>query len=152
VKKFVNLGIAVAAENGLIVPVIKNADEKNFVGLARSLNDLATRARSRKLLPSEIEGGTFTITNFGVFNTLIGIPIINQPQVGILGTGAVKKRPVVISTGGGSASGGDDAIAIRSIAHLTLAFDHRIVDGALGGTFLETICKLLENYDPEKVL
>ena len=152
VKKFVNLGIAVAAENGLIVPVIKNADEKNFVGLARSLNDLATRARSRKLLPSEIEGGTFTITNFGVFNTLIGIPIINQPQVGILGTGAVKKRPVVISTGGGSASGGDDAIAIRSIVHLTLAFDHRIVDGALGGTFLETVCKLLENYDSEKVL
>jgi 2-oxoglutarate dehydrogenase E2 component (dihydrolipoamide succinyltransferase) len=141
-KKFVNLGIAVAAENGLIVPVIKNADEKNFVGLARSLNDLATRARIKRLVPSEIEGGTFTITNFGVFNTLIGIPIINQPQVAILGTGAVKKRPVVIN----------DAIAIRSIAHLTLAFDHRIVDGALGGTFLETVCKLLENYDSEKVL
>ncbi|MBA4312651.1 MAG: hypothetical protein C0417_08475 [Chlorobiaceae bacterium] len=141
-KKFVNLGIAVAAENGLIVPVIKNADEKNFVGLARSLNDLASRARIKRLVPSEIEGGTFTITNFGVFNTLIGIPIINQPQVAILGTGAVKKRPVVIN----------DAIAIRSIAHLTLAFDHRIVDGALGGTFLETVCKLLENYDSEKVL
>jgi 2-oxoglutarate dehydrogenase E2 component (dihydrolipoamide succinyltransferase) len=141
-KKFVNLGIAVAAENGLIVPVIKNADEKNFVGLARSLNDLATRARIKRLIPSEIEGGTFTITNFGVFNTLIGIPIINQPQVAILGTGAVKKRPVVIN----------DAIAIRSMANLTLAFDHRIVDGALGGTFLETVCKLLENYDPEKVL
>ena len=146
-KKFVNLGIAVAAENGLIVPVIKNADEKNFVGLARSLNDLATRARIKRLVPSEIEGGTFTITNFGVFNTLIGIPIINQPQVAILGTGAVKKRPVVISP-----SGGNDAIAIRSIAHLTLAFDHRIVDGALGGTFLETVCKLLENYDSEKIL
>jgi len=141
-KKFVNLGIAVATENGLIVPVIKNADEKNFVGLARGLNDLATRARTKRLIPSEIEGGTFTITNFGVFNTLIGIPIINQPQVAILGTGAVKKRPVVIN----------DAIAIRSIAHLTLAFDHRIIDGALGGTFLETVCKLLENYDPEKVL
>ncbi len=141
-KKFVNLGIAVAAENGLIVPVIKNADEKNFVGLARSLNDLASRARIKRLVPSEIEGGTFTITNFGVFNTLIGIPIINQPQVAILGTGAVKKRPVVIN----------DAIAIRSIAHLTLAFDHRIVDGALGGTFLETVCKLLENYDSEKIL
>ncbi len=141
-KKFVNLGIAVASENGLIVPVIKNADEKNFVGLARSLNDLATRARIKRLVPSEIEGGTFTITNFGVFNTLIGIPIINQPQVAILGTGAIKKSPVVIN----------DAIAIRSIAHLTLAFDHRIVDGALGGTFLETICKLLENYDSEKIL
>lgn len=141
-KKFVNLGIAVAAENGLIVPVIKNADEKNFVGLARALNDLTTRARTKRLIPSEIEGGTFTITNFGVFNTLIGIPIIYQPQVAILGTGAVKKRPIII----------DDAIAIRSIAHLTLAFDHRIVDGALGGTFLETICRLLANYDPEKVL
>lgn len=141
-KKFVNLGIAVAADNGLIVPVIKSADEKNFVGLARALNDLATRARTKRLVPSEIEGGTFTITNFGVFNTLIGLPIINQPQVAILGTGAVKKRPVVI----------DDAIAIRSIDHLTLAFDHRIVDGALGGTFLETVCKLLENYDSEKVL
>ncbi|MDI6765674.1 MAG: dihydrolipoamide acetyltransferase family protein [Bacteroidota bacterium] len=146
-KKFVNLGIAVASENGLIVPVIKNADEKNFVGLARSLNDLATRARIKRLVPSEIEGGTFTITNFGVFNTLIGIPIINQPQVAILGTGAIKKRPVVIST-----SGEYDAIAIRLIAHLTLAFDHRIVDGALGGTFLGTVCKLLENYDSEKVL
>jgi len=141
-KKFVNLGIAVAAENGLIVPVIKGADEKNFVGLARSLNDLAMRARSKKLLPSEIEGGTFTITNFGVFNTSIGIPIINQPQVAILGTGVVKKRPVIIN----------DAIAIRSISNLTLAFDHRIVDGALGGTFLETVCKLLENYNPEIVL
>lgn len=141
-KKFVNLGIAVAAENGLIVPVIKNADEKNFVGLARSLNDLAVRARTRKLVPAEIEGGTFTITNFGVFNTFIGIPIINQPQVAILGTGAVRKRPVVIN----------DAIAIRSIANLTLAFDHRIIDGALGGTFLDAVCKLLENYDPEKLL
>jgi len=141
-KKFVNLGIAVAAENGLIVPVIKNADEKNFVGLARSLNDLALRARTRRLIPAEIEGGTFTITNFGVFNTLIGVPIINQPQVAILGTGAVKKRPVVIN----------DAIAIRSIVHLTLAFDHRIIDGALGGTFLETICKILGNFDPEAAL
>ena len=141
-KKFVNLGIAVAAENGLIVPVIKNADEKNFVGLARSLNDLAKRARTKRLQPNEIEGGTFTITNFGVFNTSIGIPIINQPQVAILGTGAVKKRPVVIN----------DAIAIRSIANLTLAFDHRIVDGALGGMFIEAVCKLLENFNPDIVL
>jgi 2-oxoglutarate dehydrogenase E2 component (dihydrolipoamide succinyltransferase) len=142
VKKFVNLGIAVASDNGLIVPVIKNADEKNFVGLARSLNDLATRARTKRLVLSEIEGGTFTITNFGVFNTLIGVPIINQPQVAILGTGVVKKRPVVV----------EDAIAIRSIAHMSLAFDHRIIDGALGGTFINAVCKLLESYDPEKNL
>jgi Pyruvate/2-oxoglutarate dehydrogenase complex, dihydrolipoamide acyltransferase (E2) component, and related enzymes len=106
------------------------------------LNDLALRARSRRLVPAEIEGGTFTITNFGVFNTFVGVPIINQPQLAILGTGVVKKRPVVIN----------DAIAIRAIANLTLAFDHRIIDGALGGTFLDTVCKLLENYDSEKLL
>ncbi len=141
-KKFVNLGIAVATESGLIVPVIKNADEKNFVGLARAINDLATRARTKRLMPTDIEGGTFTITNFGVFNTHIGIPIINQPQVAILGTGVIKKRPIVIN----------DAIAIRSIANFTLAFDHRIIDGALGGLFAETVCKLLGSYDPEALI
>jgi len=138
-KKFVNLGIAVATEGGLIVPVIRNADEKNFVGLARAVNDLATRARSKRLTPADIEGGSFTITNFGVFNTHIGIPIINQPQVAILGTGVIKKRPVVIN----------DAIAIRSVSYFTLAFDHRIIDGALGGLFADTVCKLLAAYDPE---
>ncbi len=141
-KKFVNLGIAVASENGLIVPVIKNADEKNFTGLARAVNDLATRTRTRKLTPSEIEGGTFTLTNYGVFGTMIGVPIINYPQVAILGTGAIEKRAVVIN----------DAIAIRSIAYFTLAFDHRIVDGALGGSFLERIVKLLENFDENQVI
>ncbi|MBI4547359.1 MAG: 2-oxo acid dehydrogenase subunit E2 [Ignavibacteriae bacterium] len=141
-KRFVNLGIAVASENGLIVPVIKNADEKNFVGLARAINDLATRARTKRLIPSDIEGGTFTITNYGVFGTMIGIPIINQPQVAILGTGAIKKRPVIIN----------DAIAIRSMAYFTLSFDHRIVDGALGGSFLETIVKNIENFDEAIVL
>ena len=141
-KKFVNLGIAVATEGGLMVPVIKNADEKNFVGLARAINDLATRARTKRLMLTDIEGGTFTITNFGVFNTHIGIPIINQPQVAILGTGVIKKRPVVIN----------DAIAIRSIANFTLAFDHRIIDGALGGLFVETVCKLLGAYDPEALI
>jgi 2-oxoglutarate dehydrogenase E2 component (dihydrolipoamide succinyltransferase) len=141
-KKFVNLGIAVATEGGLMVPVIKNADEKNFVGLARAINDLATRARTKRLMLTDIEGGTFTITNFGVFNTHIGIPIINQPQVAILGTGVIKKRPVVIN----------DAIAIRSIANFTLAFDHRIIDGALGGLFIETVCKLLGAYDPEALI
>ncbi len=141
-KKFVNLGMAVASENGLIVPVIKNADEKNFVGLARAINDLATRARSKKLTLTDIEGGTFTITNFGVFGTMIGIPIINQPQVAILGVGAIKKRPIVIN----------DAIAIRSMAYLTLSFDHRIVDGALGGSFVEAVVKRLESYDENVVL
>lgn len=136
-KNFINLGIAVASENGLIVPVIKNAEEKNFLGFARSVNDLATRTRSKKLTPDDIQGGTFTISNFGVFGTLIGTPIINQPQVAILGTGAIKKRAVVV----------DDAIAIRPIAYFTLSFDHRIVDGALGGMFLEEIVKNLEGFD-----
>ncbi len=142
VKKFINLGIAVASENGLIVPVIKNAEEKNFIGLARAVNDLATRTRTKKLAIADIEGGTFTLTNYGVFGTMIGMPIINQPQVAILGTGAIEKRPVVIN----------DAIAIRSIAYFTLSFDHRIVDGALGGSFLETIVKLLENFDDKQAI
>jgi 2-oxoglutarate dehydrogenase E2 component (dihydrolipoamide succinyltransferase) len=141
-KKMINLGMAVATENGLIVPVIKNADEKSFVGIARAVNDLATRTRSKRLMPDDIQGGTFTITNFGVFGTMIGIPIINQPQVAILGVGAIKKRPVVIN----------DAIAIRSIAYLTLSFDHRIVDGALGGSFLESVVKELENYDDKQAV
>jgi 2-oxoglutarate dehydrogenase E2 component (dihydrolipoamide succinyltransferase) len=141
-KKYINLGIAVASESGLIVPVIKNAEEKNFIGLARAVNDLATRTRSKRLTPADIEGGTFTITNFGVFGTMIGMPIINQPQVAILGTGSIEKRPVVIN----------DAIAIRSIAYFTLSFDHRIVDGALGGSFLETIVKSLENFDDKQTL
>ncbi|MFI5253475.1 MAG: dihydrolipoamide acetyltransferase family protein [Bacteroidota bacterium] len=141
-KKIINLGIAVASENGLIVPVIKNADEKNLGGLARSVNDLAARTRTRRLTPADIENGTFTITNFGVFGTMIGIPIINQPQVAILGIGAAKKRPVVIN----------DAIAIRLISYLSLSFDHRIVDGALGGSFLEAIVQNLQNVDEKMVL
>jgi len=145
-KKFINLGIAVASENGLIVPVIKNAEEKNFVGLACAVDDLATRTRSKRLVPADIEGGTFTITNFGVFGTMIGIPIISQPQVAILGVGAIKKRPVVINP----AEGG--AIAIRSIAYLTLSFDHRIIDGALGGSFIEEMVKQLESADENIVL
>ena len=136
-KNFINLGLAVAAENGLIVPVIKNAEEKNFLGLARAVNDLATRTRNKKLMPDDIQGGTFTISNYGVFGTLIGTPIINQPQVAILGTGAIKKRVMVV----------DDMIAIRSMAFFTLSFDHRIVDGALGGMFLEEIVKALEGFD-----
>ena len=136
-KTFINVGIAVASENGLIVPVIKNAEEKSFLGLARAVNDLAVRTRNKRLTPDDIQGGTFTISNYGVFGTMIGTPIINQPQVAILGTGVIKKRVVVI----------DDAIAIRSMAYFTMSFDHRIVDGALGGMFLEEVVQTLQNFD-----
>jgi len=142
IKRFINLGMAVASENGLIVPVIKNAEEKNFIGLARAINDLATRARTKRLTPADIEGGSFTVTNYGVFGTMIGVPIINQPQVAILGTGSIEKRAVVI----------DDAIAIRSMAYFTLAFDHRILDGALGGSFMEAVVRNLESYERNQVV
>ncbi len=138
-KKFINLGLAVASENGLIVPVIKNAEEKSLVGLARAVNDLAARTRAKKLTPEDIQGGTFTISNYGVFGTMIGTPIILQPQVAILGTGAITKRVVVTE---------EDSIAIRSIAYFTVSFDHRIIDGALGGMFLEEIVQNLEQFDP----
>lgn len=142
-KKNVNLGCAVALGNtGLIVPVIKKAEEKNFVGLARGLNDLALRARNKKLLPDDVAGGTFTVTNPGVFGTIIGTPIINQPQVAILCLGAIVKRPVVI----------DDMIAIREMCYLTLSYDHRIVDGSLGGQFLAFIREYLEGWDPNRSL
>ena len=138
VKKLsINLGVAVATEAGLLVPVIKHAEEKNFTGLARAISDLANRTRTKRLTPDEVQGGTFTISNFGVFGTMIGTPLINQPQVAILGTGAIKKRPVVIN----------DAIAVRSIAYFTLSFDHRIIDGALGGMFLEQIVRNLQDFD-----
>ncbi len=140
-KSFINLGIAVAMENGgLIVPVIKDADSKNLVGLAREINDLAKRARIKKLSLDEIQDGTFTITNYGVFGNIIGTPIINQPQLAILGTGAIKKRAVVVETSQG------DAIVIKPIMYLTLTFDHRIIDGALGGKFLMKIVEYIENY------
>ena len=142
-KKHINLGCAVALGNsGLIVPVIRNAEEKNLVGLARGLNDMATRARNKKLMPDEIRDGTFTVTNPGVFGTMIGTPIINQPQVAILCLGAIKKRPVVI----------DDMIAIREICYLTLSYDHRVIDGALGGQYLAFIREYLENWDMERKL
>ncbi len=137
----INLGIAVAMENGgLIVPVIHNADGMNLVGIARSLNDLAKRARVKKLTLNEIQGGTFSITNFGVFGNDIGIPIINQPQVAILGIGTIKKRPVVIETVDG------DFVVPRRTVILTLSFDHRLVDGALGGNFVMRIVHYLQNY------
>ncbi len=137
IRKDINLGVAVALENGLIVPVIKNAEQKNLAGIARSLNDLAARARNKKLMPDEVTGGTFTVTNPGGFGNLYGFPIINQPQVAILGVGAIKKRPVVI----------DDAIAIRSMVYISMSYDHRIIDGALGGMFMQKVVYYLENFD-----
>lgn len=136
-KKAINLGIAVALENGLIVPVIRNADEKNLLGLSRALNDLAARARAKKLNPEEVQHGTFTITNPGVFGALYGLPLINQPQVAILGVGAIEKRPVVVG----------DAIGIRPICHLTLGYDHRLIDGADAGRFLTFVKERLEGFD-----
>ena len=136
-RKDVNLGIAVALENGLIVPVIRNADEKNLLGLARAINDIGARARSKKLNPEEVQNGTFTITNPGIFGALYGLPLINQPQVAILGVGAIEKRAVVI----------EDAIAIRPTCHLTLGYDHRLIDGADAGRILSFVKQRLEGFD-----
>jgi pyruvate dehydrogenase E2 component (dihydrolipoamide acetyltransferase) len=135
----IHIGIAVALDNGLIVPVIRGADEKNVLGLQRSIVDLAARARSRQLKPDEVAGGTFSITNFGSFGSLIGTPVINQPQVAIMGVGTVDKTPVVI----------DDAIAIRSICHLSLSFDHRLIDGALADQFMTKVKQVLEGWSEE---
>lgn len=141
-KKFINLGIAVALEpTGLIVPNIKDAGDKNIIGLTRSINDLASRARTKKLTPDDVLNGTFSITNYGVFGTLFGTPIINQPEVAILGVGAVQKRPVVMQLDG------IDTIAIKPIMALTLSHDHRLVDGMLGGRFLKYVKDILENFD-----
>ena len=134
--KEVNIGIAVALDWGLIVPIIKNAEEKNFLGIQRNLNDLAERARSKKLKPEEVQEGTFSITNPGVFGGLFGLPVISQPNVGILGLGAIEKRPVVIN----------DSIAIRSMCYVTLSYDHRVVDGAIAHQFLHKVKETLENW------
>jgi len=136
----INIGIAVALENGLIVPVIRNADEKTVLGLQRAIVDLSTRARSRQLKPDEVQGGTFSITNFGSFGSIFATPVINQPQVAILGCGAVTKEPVVTE---------DDAIAIRSMAYLALTFDHRIIDGALADQFTARVKQVLEGWSEE---
>jgi len=142
VKKKINLGIAVAIEpNGLIVPNIKSAEEKNLLGLARAINELSIKARSKKLSPDDAQGGTFTITNYGVFGTLFGSPIINQPEVAILGVGSAVKKPVVIEIDG------EEAIAIRTMMYLTLTHDHRLIDGMLGGKFLAEVKSNLENFD-----
>jgi pyruvate dehydrogenase E2 component (dihydrolipoamide acetyltransferase) len=135
----INIGIAVALENGLIVPVIRRADEKNVLGLQRAIVDLAARARSRQLKPDEVQAGTFSITNFGSFGSIMATPVINQPQVAILGVGAVTKEPVVI----------DDAIAIRSICYLSLTFDHRLIDGSLADQFTAKVKSVLEAWSEE---
>ena len=136
-RRVVNVGVAVALETGLIVPVIKNADEKNFLGIARAVEDLAGRARTKRLSVEEVQGGTFTLTNPGVFGSLFGTPIIHQPQVAILGVGAIEKRAVIRH----------DAIAIRPMVYLALTFDHRIIDGAVADQFMGRIKSVLENWD-----
>ncbi|MCH7496011.1 MAG: 2-oxo acid dehydrogenase subunit E2 [Candidatus Marinimicrobia bacterium] len=137
-KKAINIGIAVALEKGLIVPVLKNADKLDLLETARAVNTLSTNARTKKLMPDDVQGGTFSVTNMGVFGSLAGFPIINQPQVGILGVGAIDKQPVVVN----------DAITIRPIMYLTIGFDHRIVDGADGAKFLERVSSILSEFDP----
>ena len=140
-KKDVNLGIAVALDSGLIVPVVKNADERNILGLTRALEDIVTRARSKQLKPEDVQGGTFTITNPGQAGAQFGMPIINQPQAAILGVGTIERRPVVV----------DDAIAIRTMAYMTLGFDHRLVDGAVADAFMADVKHQIEHFDPNQV-
>ena len=140
-RKDYNIGVAVALEGGLIVPVVHHADEKSFLGLARAVSDLAERARGKRLKPEEVQGGTFTLTNPGPYGSLFGTPIINQPQVAILGVGGIHKRPVVVN----------DAIAVRSMVYLALSFDHRLVDGALADQFMADVKRRLESWD-EKIL
>ncbi len=147
VHKNINVGMAAALPSGnLIVPVIKNADEKNLLGLTKSVNDLATRARANKLKPAEIQGGTFTVTNVGTFGNVMGTPIINQPQVAIMAAGAIRKKPAVIETEYG------DVIAIRQMMFLSLSYDHRVVDGFLGGSFLRRVGDYLEAFDDKQTI
>ncbi len=142
--RHVNVGIAVALEWGLIVPVLKNADELNFLGLQRGITDLGERARSKKLKPEEVEGSTFTVTNPGQFGAVFGLPIINQPNAAILGVGGITKMPLVVTD-----ADGNDSIAIRSVVHLTLGYDHRLIDGAVADQFMALLKKTLENWSEE---
>jgi 2-oxoglutarate dehydrogenase E2 component (dihydrolipoamide succinyltransferase) len=141
-KREINIGIAVALDWGLIVPVVKHADELSFVGLQRAITDLGERARVKRLKPEEVQGGTFTITNPGIFGAKFGMPIINQPQVAILGVGAIYKTPAVITD-----KDGNDSIAIRSVCHLSIGYDHRIIDGAVADQFMVVVKKYLENWN-----
>ena len=146
-KNDINLGMAAALPSGnLIVPVIHNADHLNLVGLTAKVNDLASRARANKLKPEEIQGGTFTMTNVGTFGNAMGTPIINQPQVAIMATGSIKKKPAVLETEHG------DVIAIRHMMFLSLSYDHRVVDGALGGSYLRRVGDILEGFDPNRTI
>lgn len=140
-KKAIHIGVAVGLEQGLIVPVIRHADQQNLLGLARTIDDLVRRSRNKELAPQEVQDGTFTITNIGTFGNLFGTPIIHQPQVAILGAGAIKKRVVPLQ---------DDSIAIRSMMYLSLTYDHRIIDGLLAGRFLQRIVALLQNFQSER--
>ena len=142
--RHVNLGIAVALDWGLIVPVLKSADELNFLGLQRGITDLGERARNKKLKPEEVEGSTFTITNPGQFGAVFGLPIINQPNSAIMGVGGIAKAPVVVTD-----DDGNDSIAIRSLVHLTLGYDHRLIDGAVADQFMAQVKKTLENWSEE---
>jgi 2-oxoglutarate dehydrogenase E2 component (dihydrolipoamide succinyltransferase) len=142
--RHVNAGIAVALDWGLIVPVLKNADELNFLGLQRGITDLGERARTKKLMPADVEGATFTITNPGQFGAVFGLPIINQPNVAIMGVGGITKQPLVVTDKDGA-----DSIAIRSVVHLTLGYDHRLVDGAVADQFMASVKKTLENWSEE---
>ncbi len=146
IKKDINIGIATALQGGnLIVPVIRNADQLNLVGLTKQVNSLAVNARNNKLRPEDIQNGTFTLSNIGTFGSLMGTPIINQPQVAILAVGVIKKRPIVIETPAG------DSIAIRHMMYLSMSYDHRVIDGSLGSTFLTAVARELENFDPKRV-
>ena len=147
IKKDLNIGMATALPNGnLIVPVIKNADQLNLVGLTKKVNGLANAARNNQLKPDDTTGGTFTLTNVGTFGSIMGTPIINQPQVAIMAVGAIKKRPMVIETPQG------DTIGIRHMMYISLSYDHRIIDGGLGSTFLNAVSKELENFDPNRAV
>jgi 2-oxoglutarate dehydrogenase E2 component (dihydrolipoamide succinyltransferase) len=144
-KKDINVGMATATPSGnLIVPVIKNADQRNLIGLTKEVNRLAHAGRNSQLKPEDIQDGTFTLTNVGSFGSMMGTPIINQPQVAILAIGAIKKKPVVIETEMG------DVIAIRQMMIISMSYDHRIVDGALGGKFISRVVQLLEAFDPNR--
>ena len=145
--KDVHIGMAAALPSGnLIVPVIKHADQLNLAGLAKQVNDLAARARENKLKPEEIQGGTFTLTNVGTFGNVMGTPIINQPQVAIMATGAIRKKPAVLETEYG------DVIAVRQMMFLSMSYDHRVVDGSLGGSFIRRVADYLEQFDSKRAI
>jgi 2-oxoglutarate dehydrogenase E2 component (dihydrolipoamide succinyltransferase) len=146
-KKDINIGVAVALPSGnLIVPVIKNADQYNLIGLTKQVNDIARRARENKLTPDDLSGGTYTVSNVGSFGNVMGTPIINQPQIGILAVGAIRKKPAVIETPYG------DTLGIRHMMFLSHSYDHRVVDGALGGMFVRRVADYLEQFDMNRKL